>query len=128
MNTNIIECEDILEVVKTIFSEPPKSPHTYQMDVQEEDSRYSSHQIFRILGQFLTHGMVFLYGDDVCIDTLTLNQINTLQQYLHSIGWKAIINPSKSPRNYPLALPFKLSIPLKNSINYAHIIFEPYVE
>ena len=127
-NTEFIECKDVLEMVEQVFSQDPKLPNTFQIDLETDSGMDEKHQVFRTLGQFLTHGMVFLYGDDVNVGDLTDNQIKKLKDYMLSLGWKAIINPPLSPDNYPLSLPWKLSIPISASQQvFAHVIFEPNI-
>ena len=120
--SKIIDCQDILEVVQTIFSAPPQPPFTYQMEIHDMTPD-SQHQLFQILGQFLTHGMTFLYGENP--DTWGEVQIQTLQEYLHSIGWEAVIKPQHG-KHYPNSLPYKLCIPYRGE--YVEVIFEPYLQ
>lgn len=117
----VIVTDDVFEVVSQVFSQPPKSPYTYQMDIDAPD--LNPHKIFQTLGQFLTHGIVYLYGEDVDITTLTPQQLDTIQDYLKSFGWQAVIQPT-SPANHPNALPYMLSLPIKSGA-YINIIFEP---
>jgi hypothetical protein len=115
-----VECDNIIEVVENVFSKPPPQPYSYRMQIVGSQTQ---HDIFRTLGQFLTHGIVYLYGN-TDITTLTPSQIDTLQQYIKAFGWKAIINPILTS-NHPLALPYMLKIPVPNNITYVTIIFEP---
>lgn len=119
-------CDDVLQLVEIIFSKEPKSPYSYRFDVT------NPHDMFRTLGQFLTHGITFLYGDNVKVDTMSYSQVEKIQSYLKSFGWVAVINP-QSVQNHPDALPYFLKIPRHKSTSnqdsdcdFVNIIFEPF--
>lgn len=119
--SEVINCDDILDIIPIVFSQPPKPPHSFRFDTD-----YSSvHDLFRVLGLFLTHGISYLFGEDQNIASLSSSNILTLQQYLNSIGWQAVINPKKDMK-YTNALPFMLKIPIPQTTDFVIIIFEPY--
>lgn len=111
-----IVCSSVDELVSRVFTPIPSPPHSIQLEILNAQN---SHDIFRTLGQLLTYGVVFLYGNNVC-----LNDIDThrLQQYMASVGWKIILDP-KSSTDHPRALPYLLCIP--NGDLYVNVIFEP---
>jgi hypothetical protein len=107
------------ELVRRVFTPMPQPPHSIQLELLNAASTTTSHAIFQTLGQLLTHGIVYLYGTNVNIEDVNIKR---LQQYLASVGWRAIVNPS-SAYQYPKALPYLLYITLQNkSIKVA---FEP---
>lgn len=117
----VVNVSNVLDVVNIVFANPPRPPHSQQL----ENEFSTPHDIFKVLGNLLTHGMVFLYGEDVCVTTLTPNQIDTVQQYMHSFGWHVVVKPT-SPADHPHALPYMLKLPSSN-FDYVNVIFEPYI-
>lgn len=117
-----IECDNVAQVVEKVFSDPPPPPHSYQLSL---DGAQTQHDIFRALGQLLTHGVAYLYGNDVDVRSLNNNQLQNIQEYMHAFGWKVILNPD-SPENYPKALPWLLRLPTPQgqTTNYVNVIFE----
>lgn len=112
-----IECDDLNDMIEKIFTPIPSPPQSIQLEITNASD---SHAVFKTLGQILTHGIVYLYGDD------RLNQtkldIDKLQQYMASIGWKCVLDPI-SPENHPRALPYQLVIP--TGVDRVRVIFEP---
>lgn len=104
-------------LVKLVFGQEPRPPHSIQLEI---DDANNPHDIFRTLGQLLTHGILFLYGEEE--STASVVDIEQIQRYLASIGWKAIINPS-SPENHPRVLPYVLAIPIHQTC--IRVAFEP---
>ena len=130
-----IHCNDVMDMLNKVLSQPPAPPNTYLIDVDHtnddnkdnrmNNSSSSSHVIFQTLGQFLTHGIVWLYGDQIDILDLTPEQIQTLQKYLNAFGWQAVINPVH-PNYHPQALPFMLTFPSSKTKTNVNVIFEPF--
>ena len=117
---------DLDRLVQLVFGQDPRPPHSIQLEIDNAKdpttgrvpTSSDSHDIFRTLGQLLTHGVLFLYGEETShVD------VEKLQQYLASVGWKAIMNPS-SPENHPQALPYVLAIPMHD--HFVRVAFEPY--
>lgn len=107
---------DLDHLVQLVFGQEPLPPRSIQLEIDNADS---PHDVFQTLGQLLTHGIVYLYGQTASKHP----DMDKLQQYLASVGWRAIVNPS-SCKNYPRALPYLLSIPSNNS--FIRVAFEPY--
>jgi len=119
-----INCKNIEDLVNKVFSIPPPEPHQYCLNL---DGAQSPHDIFRSLGQILTHGLVYLYGPEVNLLTLTTSQIQTVQSYLRGFGYQALVNP-KNPSDHPSALPWllKLPTPQGQDVHYVNIAFEAF--
>lgn len=107
--------EGVEDLVEELFSQPPKPPASIQLEILNTSS--NTHDVFRTLGQILTHGLVYLYGPDPSFEQIDLSLV---QQYMHSIGWHPVVNP-KNPKAHPRALPYQLVI------SNWRIVFEPYV-
>lgn len=121
-----IECDDISDIVEKVFSKPPSPPNSYRIELIDYTPD-TALQTFRTLGQILTHGIVYLYGNEnenVNISDLTITQLKTIQDYMKSFGWVVIVNP-KSYSDHPNALPHMLKIPNKETNVYVQLIFEP---
>ena len=106
---------DLDRLVQLVFGQDPRPPHSIQLEI---DNAKDPHDIFRTLGQLLTHGILFLYGEDT-----SRVDMEKLQQYLASVGWKAVVNPSSSD-HHPQALPYVLVIPMHH--HFVRVAFEPY--
>ena len=77
------------------------------------------YNIFRMLGQVLTHGIVYLYGNDVrSVD------IQLVQSYMNSFGWKVLINPDTLNAG-PNVLPYVLKLGVNNQS--VDVCFEPFI-
>ena len=117
-----VNCDSLPDLIDSIFSAPPPDPHRYELKI---DGAQSAHDIFRSLGLILTHGMVYLWGENIRVGTLTADQIQTMQEYLHAFGWKAVINPT-GPQDHPEALPHMLSLPNNDPGTFVNVVFEPF--
>lgn len=117
-----VECEDIHNLVEKIFSKPPEEKNKYVVLPKNAES---AHDIFKFLGQFLTFGITYIYGDNVDIRNLSNNEIQTLNKYIESIGFKTYINSTPLPSNKNI-LPWVLKLPTLQgqTKNYVNIIFE----
>lgn len=111
------ESDDLNDMIEKIFTPIPSPPHSIQLEITNASD---SHALFKTLGQILTHGIVYLYGNEY-LDTKNLN-IDKLQQYMASIGWKCVLDPI-SPEKHPRALPYQLVIP--TGVDRVRVIFEP---
>lgn len=116
---------ELEQLVPCIFCAQPGPPHSLQLEILEGQA---SHDVFRALGQLLTHGIVHLYGspstwpDDVVWEP-TSPAVLHLQRCLAAIGWRAVLNPS-SAAEHPQALPWLLRIPMGPTA-YLRVGFEP---
>lgn len=127
-----VMCDDISDLVYQVCSVPPQEPNSLRLPVDGD-----AHEAFRLLGQFLTHAIVYLYGEQVNIEKLSQTDVKLLQLYLASFGWQAVINPNLS-QPIPQALPYVLKIPIPNHIpmpgqayDYkpsVHVVFKPYTQ
>jgi hypothetical protein len=113
-----IDCNDLNDMIEKIFTPTPNPPHSIQLEITNASD---SHAVFKTLGQLLTHGIVYLYGNDYKTTAL---DIDRLQQCMASIGWKFVLNPI-SPEQHPRALPYQLVIPI--GMDNVRVIFEPLV-
>ena len=115
-NCVVHEATDIHKLVSTVFSKPPGEPNTCVLDVE---STMTPYDIFRMLGQVLTHGIVYLYGNDVrSVD------IQLVQSYMNSFGWKVLINPDTLNAG-PNVLPYVLKLGVNNQS--VDVCFEPFI-
>ncbi len=66
-----------------IFSEPPKPPCTYNLNLAENDNI----TMFQLLMRVLIYGAKKLYGPDITPGEITSNQFDTLKSYIRSMGY-----------------------------------------
>lgn len=77
-----MECIDISNIINVIFSESPKPPCTYGLNLQ---SSYLN--IFHILMNILIIGAKKLFGADITPNKITEKQFERLKQYIESLGY-----------------------------------------
>ena len=116
---------DLAALVEKVFTPRPQPPHSLQLEIVNGHDQYA---IFRTLGQLLTHGIVHLYGPEV--GDLSHLDVPRLQQYMASVGWTCILNPSATRTYHPQALPWILRIPVGDHSDarnrtYVNVVFEP---
>jgi len=109
---------DLDQLIQTVFGQGPLPPHAIQLEL--DSSHATPRDVFRTLGQLLTHGIVFLYGEEAAGLDVTI-----LQQYMASVGWRAIVNP-RCHADHPQALPYVLVIPTGTPGSTIRVAFEPY--
>jgi hypothetical protein len=112
MEPQTVDCRDLDDLVKRVFGSTPLPPHSIQLEITNATD---IHAVFKTLGQLLTHGLVYMYGENVNLQDIDVAKV---QQYLASVGWKAVLNPV-DPKQYPRALPYQLVI------SGIRVIFEP---
>lgn len=86
-----IQYDDIGSLVTAIFTNNDSRRVQLQLD-----GASSEHDIFRALGQILTHGLEYLYGADIDLRTLSAGQIQYIQDCLGKIGYRVLINQEQS--------------------------------
>lgn len=103
--------DSVDELVETIFSAPPGEPKSIQLQfANETDPQEAESNIFRALGQIMTHGIVRLYGDKIRLSSLNPKQLRTIRRYLHSIGYELHLN-HPHPETIPNVIRRTLIIP-----------------
>ena len=123
-NVQEVICDDMTDMVAQVCSLPPQPPHSIQFEC-DWTSPESTHQIFQKLGHFLTDCLVYLFGEQVDLLTLSQKEIELVQNYMKSLGWQVVINPT-SEMVYPKALPYVLIIPNKKpDAEPIKLIFQP---
>jgi hypothetical protein len=136
--THVEEFSDISEMVNYVCEQPPKPPGSFQIEPRDtfhtelppdlpSDTFHThlQHEIFRRLGEFLTHMIVYLFGEGINVKQLTAGELSCLQAYMHSLGWEAVINPESADK-YPNALPWMLVIPCsRNKNDCVRVVFQP---
>jgi len=116
-----IECDDLEGFVAGLFGADPKPPNTVALDlvnpeeVNAGNTRDALHGCFRLLGQILTRGILYKYGNEVSLSELTPAQIGTLKSYMHSLGYEVWIDGeitlfSHEPKHQNNLLPWILKI------------------
>jgi len=127
-----INTGDLESTVKTIFSSDPRPPNSVRFDLHPEDLAGDSipHATFRLLGQILTHGIVYLFGPNVSLSSLSPDDILFLKEHMYSLGYTVLFgdnnikNYSKRPENQKLILPWILKIrDSPNSSTFHPIMF-----
>lgn len=122
--------KSIIEQIPEIFSRPPALPHSYQLQLASDIPSYETleHVVFQTLGELLTHGILFLYGNQY---HLSDSDIQLLTDYLASFGFSAVFQfqPFEHPERIPRALPYILKIPCNvDKTTYCHVIFYPLLK
>jgi hypothetical protein len=112
---NSFDLSSIDELVNKVFTYQPQAPSSIQLEIINGKN---SHDIFKTLGLLLTHGIQYMYGENLQFDNIDIPRI---QKYIASVGWKAIINPN-SVDDHQNALPYMLRIPCGKV--YFNVIFE----
>jgi len=107
---DVINYDDIDSIVPAIFGGSNLTPVQLQLDGASDE-----HDIFRALGQILTHGLEYLYGADVDVSTLSPQQIQYVQDCMGKIGYKVLINKEQSLlEGNANVLPYFLVLPPTN--------------
>lgn len=86
---------DIVDIARSIFSEPPKESNSIQLDFSDTDGDLTSKELFEILLMMFTEGMKMLYGDSngkVNLGNLTHSNFTKINQYFHSFGFNVDYN------------------------------------
>lgn len=97
-----MECDNITEIADAIFSKPPGSPKSIQLELEEETA-YAAQQegvseyVFEILCVLTLKGVEKLYGNTDIL-SLTEDQYNIVQQYVNSYGYILIITANDTNR------------------------------
>jgi hypothetical protein len=118
------DIDNIKEIVKGIFSEPPKQPNSIQLYLEEETSVIANIDgvddfVFNILCLITIGGIEYLFGHKNILE-LTESQFEYIQEYANSYGYRIVLHT-----NGFNCTPWELkrqSIPL---VNY-RISFERY--
>jgi len=107
----------IENVLDKIFSQPPKPPCTYNLNLSN-DNRGT---MFQLLMSILIYGAKKLYGDDITPGQISLEQFNILKSYMESIGYVIKHNYTDLKRDEILPSP------LIESPSVINIWFEQYI-
>jgi hypothetical protein len=93
MPTETVDCKDIDDLVTKLFSKPPGKPCSVVLDVQETTNVEEYEKtIFRTLGQILTRGLLYKFGNDLALQELTATQIQDMKDYMRSVGFDVLMN------------------------------------
>lgn len=115
------------DFIAQLFSREPQPPCSISVCLSENAT--NEHDVFRSLGQILTHGIVYLYSENVNLQAMSQTDIKKLQEYFQSFGWSFIILKNDNDiSQHPRALKYKLRIPLYRAptTTYVDVIFEPF--
>lgn len=77
------------KMIEQIFTNKPANPNSITIQLQNQENK-SEKQLFNILLEIFTKGMVILYGDSkkqVDLSTLTEDNFITIKQYFNSFGY-----------------------------------------
>jgi hypothetical protein len=107
----------IENVLDKIFSEPPKAPCTYNLNLSNDNSG----TMFQLLLGVLIYGAKKIYGDDITPSQITLEQFDVLKSYIESIGYVIKHNYTDLTQNEIISSP-KLNAP-----SVINIWFEQYI-
>jgi hypothetical protein len=88
-------------LVDMVFTSPPKSPGSIQLSVVGDEKN-----MLPVLMNILVLGSRKLFGNTIQPDQITVSQLNTLQDYFHSMGYIIKFNYSFTPEG----IPFKINI------------------
>ncbi len=86
---------DILEITRTIVSQPPKEPNSIQLDFSDAEQNVTSKELFETLLMMFTEAMKILYGDlngKVNLANVTHEDFNKINEYFHSFGFNVDYN------------------------------------
>lgn len=85
------EIDNTKEVAIQIFNKPPQPKNSIQLQLEEQTSDIATKEgadafIFEILSVITLHGVEILFGHRDIV-RLTEDNLNLLQQYVHSYGY-----------------------------------------
>jgi len=100
---------DTLSIVNIVFVKEPLPPYTYSVLLSEHTYNVT---LFQLLMNILICGARKIYGDCITVDTITKDQLETLQRYMMSIGYIIKYNYTYDEHNIPIKV---------------NIWFEPYM-
>jgi hypothetical protein len=117
-----IVMDSLEDLVSYVFRSPTPDPETYQLLL---DGATNERDIFRALGQILTHGMVYLYGEQVEVHELSERNISHLRGCFKAMGFDVLIDPNDDQKNQVGVIPHILSLPAPRgqTSNYVNVVF-----
>jgi hypothetical protein len=87
-----VDCTDIDGVVARLFDQPPGPRHSVILDFQTHDVADPQKIIFRTLGQILTRGLLYKFGQDVHLEDLAPAHIEEMKDYMRMVGYEVWID------------------------------------
>lgn len=104
-----IELEgDLKAFAKTVFSEPPQKPNSLTLqlntDTDTDIGETKEFVIFKQLAQIMCEGIPILFktNEKVNIHEITSKQLEKLNEYFQSFGWKIFLE-KKSNKEYRIS-------------------------
>lgn len=121
---------EIDQLVPLVFKRPAPAPFEFELTLEDEDGAFSDHDVFRALGQILTHGLVYLFGEDVDLSQLSRNEIDHIQACMAGLGYRVLIEPTPEQQQAPHVIPYflKLPCPAGQSDHYINIAFQTLIQ
>lgn len=90
-DTRSVECDTFDRFIRQLFGVDPAPSNSIELDVCG-DTPSSEVEVFRLLGQILTAGIVYLHGNNIHLQELSATQISRLKQYMASLGYDVWID------------------------------------
>lgn len=101
---------------------PPPEEKSNQILI---DNASNEHELFRLIGSILTHGITFLYGPQIRADQMSVEQIQTVQKYMLALGVQVHIDKTANDlRNVRGILPYFLKLPTSNGQRFVFVAFQ----
>ena len=85
-----MEEKSLESIIDTIFTQPPKSPCTYNIALAEQVITQTT--IFQLLMSILINGARKLYGENITPNDISHEQFEQLKKYIESIGYQIKYN------------------------------------
>ena len=95
---------DFNDFVSQVFSKDPQEPNSIQLEIDIENP--NTDVLFSFLLEFALSGIKILYGEDIQWWTLDEEQINTLNNYIQSIGFNMVITTVPDGDNNQIRIHF----------------------
>jgi hypothetical protein len=94
--------QDAFKIFEVIFTEDPKPSNTYNLRLDDSNPENANIRIDDILINIFLHGMKTLFGVDVNLRTITQEQYEHLNKYMHSLGYNTHFQYEYDDDNFPI--------------------------
>lgn len=94
--------QDAFKVFEVIFRDEPKPPNTFNLQLDESNPENANIRIDDVLVNIFFNGMKTLFGESTNLRTITQEQYEHLNKYMHSLGYNTIFEYEYDDDNFPI--------------------------